>query len=533
GAGGGAGFTADPSGLLGDDIGHGPYAGGIVLADQVEFTQVPGALDPGSDDLPFEAIDDHVIHNIQAGPGDFDNYIDIPDVALRHNDIYPRGDWDLTSVSLENPWPHNPSQANFEDQMVSNAGPDNGALESTDFSGSNTTARFTGTTTIFDRFGIDTGIVGIQNNNGDFYFELDQPGETIQGAQSEYVGQAERVNWDLGKFILQTQAPGGSQADWDGTRIFLYEGETITMTPYSWRPSGNGDYTLPPIVGATPGAGLRPTSEVSDWGVNPNFYMAIDHDGTALDGSGSDPLFSSYPEMFRFGWTEVGEAQSGPLTYEVTNTGWHYLGIGNIPGDVTSEGMYRTLVEIDGVPYGEHDYTATDYVLSDDAHVTVEAREEGALDNDTVNGRGLVDEIHGTEGENIIISSDYNDDLFGYGGDDVLIGRGGDDHLYGGAGRDLFLFENAATDGSDTIYDFSAAEGDIINLDALFDVLDISETGVRELVAETSVSDADDTILTAKLNSADIFSITLADTDVTDVNVAGLIAGGNLVVDES
>lgn len=47
--GGGAGFTADPSGPLGDDIGHGPYAGGVHIADNVEFTQVPGYLHTGSD----------------------------------------------------------------------------------------------------------------------------------------------------------------------------------------------------------------------------------------------------------------------------------------------------------------------------------------------------------------------------------------------------------------------------------------------------------------------------------------------------
>ncbi len=40
--GGGAGFLADPSGPLGDDIGHGPYAGGIQIADDVGFEQLPG-----------------------------------------------------------------------------------------------------------------------------------------------------------------------------------------------------------------------------------------------------------------------------------------------------------------------------------------------------------------------------------------------------------------------------------------------------------------------------------------------------------
>ncbi len=47
--GGGAGFLADPSGSLGDDIGHGPYAGGIQISDDVGFEQFRGTTgDDGS-----------------------------------------------------------------------------------------------------------------------------------------------------------------------------------------------------------------------------------------------------------------------------------------------------------------------------------------------------------------------------------------------------------------------------------------------------------------------------------------------------
>ncbi len=40
--GGGAAFISDPSGVLGDDIGHGPYAGGIAISHTVETPELSG-----------------------------------------------------------------------------------------------------------------------------------------------------------------------------------------------------------------------------------------------------------------------------------------------------------------------------------------------------------------------------------------------------------------------------------------------------------------------------------------------------------
>ncbi|MCP4277709.1 MAG: hypothetical protein GY779_15285, partial [Gammaproteobacteria bacterium] len=403
--GGGAGFLADPSGLLGDDIGHGPYAGGIKIADEVGFEQLPSenGSDVDEDDLPFEAIDDHVIHNIQAedyfrfqGSG-FDpltNPIDIPDTALRHNDIYPRGSWDLESVHSPSPDynptyaypgenPNDPFPADpLEDPAVSNTDPNldpnTHDLGTSTFDGTNTTSRFTG-----------TDVEYFVNNNGIDYAALNDPSETVQ------VDDAARLDWDKARFILETQAPGGSEPDWDGARIWLFPGETITMTPHSWLPAG--DTTYIPGVGAIPGPRSDPGG--ADWTGNPNFYMSIDIDG--LSSTGVDQLYPSTPAFLRFGWDVTGEALTGPISYTMPEDltpadglgGYVYLGIGHISGNVTPEGMYRTMVVVEGVPYGEFDYEATDEVLSDGAHVTVDAREEGTLYDSGNAGRGEVDVI--------------------------------------------------------------------------------------------------------------------------------------------
>ncbi len=507
GTGGGAAFTADPSGLLGDDIGHGPYAGGIEIADQVGFEQLPGGTDPdgGSGNLPFEAIDDHVIHNIQGPGGTVDNLnpIDIPDVALRHNDIYPRGSWDLTSV--DNPGPNSPLQSNFEPETAINSTPDDDLLGSTEFNGSNTTARF-----ISSLAGGPTGVS--EDNNGDTIAELNTIGlgneyghRTDGPARFDTSGFAaervHRLDWDTAVTLLETEAPGpassGSNADWDGASIYLYQGETITLSYQS------------SAVGTTA----------------TDYVLAIDDPNNT---SGGDPLSTGTDlnwDLTNHDTSGGGISTGSSITYTVTTEGWHYVGTGFNDDSGVAGDSYFTLITIDGVPYGEFDYSATDEVLSDTAHVIVDAIEES-----NPGGRSV---LNGDSGDDIIISGNNGDDLIGNAGQDVLVGRGGDDHLTGGADRDLFLFENAATDGDDTIFDFSVAEGDIINLDSLFDSLGV---GTREVLAnefggDTVLTIGDGTGTNTALGAASGFSITLDET--TGLDIVQLATDGNIVVDES
>ncbi len=107
--------------------------------------------------------------------------------------------------------------------------------------------------------------------------------------------------------------------------------------------------------------------------------------------------------------------------------------------------------------------------------------------NDTVIGGFGDDRIFGDDGHDTLFGNEQNDRISGGNGFDRLEGGGGDDRLFGDAGRDKLLggsgadrlaggadadsFVFAAADyGSDTparpdvIVDFSAAEGDLINL---------------------------------------------------------------------
>lgn len=115
------------------------------------------------------------------------------------------------------------------------------------------------------------------------------------------------------------------------------------------------------------------------------------------------------------------------------------------------------------VLYGEAD---ADWLSGGEGNDTL----YGGDGNDTLEGDAGIDQLYGQAG---------NDNLFGYADDDVLVGGEGDDSLTGGTGADEFRFAggsgsgalaHAASLGTDTVTDFSEADGDTFGLsDADFD----------------------------------------------------------------
>jgi Ca2+-binding RTX toxin-like protein len=100
----------------------------------------------------------------------------------------------------------------------------------------------------------------------------------------------------------------------------------------------------------------------------------------------------------------------------------------------------------------------------------------GRLGADTLSGDTGADTLDGGDGADSLVGGDGNDSLFGGafngtdGGADTLEGGAGADTLTGGGGADVFRF--ASPDDStaafrDSITDFSAVGGDLIDLSAL------------------------------------------------------------------
>jgi Ca2+-binding RTX toxin-like protein len=87
----------------------------------------------------------------------------------------------------------------------------------------------------------------------------------------------------------------------------------------------------------------------------------------------------------------------------------------------------------------------------------------GGAGNDTINGNG---------GNDTLIGGAGNDTLLGGAGNDLLIGGAGADTLTGGTGADTFKLDHLELNIKDLITDYNKAEGDQIDLTALFDKAD-------------------------------------------------------------
>lgn len=90
-------------------------------------------------------------------------------------------------------------------------------------------------------------------------------------------------------------------------------------------------------------------------------------------------------------------------------------------------------------------------------------RMDGNSIANTLKGLDGADRLSGENGDDRLYGGDGRDRLDGGRGSDLLIGGGGKDMLTGGRGGDTFQF-TALTDRGDTIRDFNAADGDLIDL---------------------------------------------------------------------
>lgn len=85
----------------------------------------------------------------------------------------------------------------------------------------------------------------------------------------------------------------------------------------------------------------------------------------------------------------------------------------------------------------------------------------------TLTGNGGANSLIGLSGDDVLSGLAGNDFLHAGNGNDVVVGGLGADRLYGGSGVDVFLFKTAADSvlaRLDQVFDFSAAEGDMIDL---------------------------------------------------------------------
>jgi Ca2+-binding RTX toxin-like protein len=122
-----------------------------------------------------------------------------------------------------------------------------------------------------------------------------------------------------------------------------------------------------------------------------------------------------------------------------------------------------------------------------------------------------------------------DDTIYGGAGDDLLFGGDGNDTLNGGSGADTFLFKHGDT-GVDTIRDFHAGQGDVIDIHDVLQAFDPLSESISQFVQVTqqggnSVISVDTDGAANGSHFADIAVI-----DNTHLDLHTMIAQGSLVV---
>ena len=185
-------------------------------------------------------------------------------------------------------------------------------------------------------------------------------------------------------------------------------------------------------------------------------------------------------------------------------------------------------LKITGVPRGQ---TTNDSFIVGEADGTT----TGTSGNDIimVTKYGVNDTLKGGSGDDTLFGLDGNDTLKGGAGNDVLYGEYGNDILYGGSGADMFVanrsdFTKSGTLYFDTVKDFNAAEGDVIDLSALIDNPSGAQSAINSYVR--AINQGNDTMLQVRSEGSGSWKNAMLIENHKDMNVQDLLHNGNLDV---
>ena len=207
-------------------------------------------------------------------------------------------------------------------------------------------------------------------------------------------------------------------------------------TVYTWRPT-SGQTTVDGEVAISPGTN-RILATIWDGDGNDTFDLTAYSDNLKIDlRPGKASLFS--------------EDQVANLGTDADET--IHFARGNIFNALLHDGDIRSLIE------NAKGGSGSDRIIGNQVGNSL----QGYSGNDTLNGEG---------GSDVLIGASGADRLSGGTGADRLYGGAGADDLIGGADADMFLFKlrtesTVSASGRDTIFDFSASQGDRIDLSVI------------------------------------------------------------------
>ncbi|TQV85242.1 retention module-containing protein [Exilibacterium tricleocarpae] len=316
------------------------------------------------------------------------------------------------------------------------------------------------------------------------------------------------------KYSGQLVAAGGKDQDW--IKISLDRGERVIFDIDNGHANGGADVSVDTVIFLYDSAG--------------NLISSNDDAPASLGGAGS------------------ANARDAYLEYTAEADGEYYLQITSFSN--ADSGDYDLWVSVDRL--AGFDYTISEGGDQDTARADVVVVNGNTLtgtgeDEILVAGNGA-DTLVAGAGDDTLIGDAGNDILFGGDGDDILLGGSGADSLSGGSGADVFAWAAADADGgTDTIVDFSTADGDVLDLRDLLNGEEDPEASLADFIQLTlgdfdADGAADDTRVVIDADGGDFTSpdqtIVVQNSDLTfgltDNNqiLDNLLNNNNLSVDQ-
>lgn len=133
-------------------------------------------------------------------------------------------------------------------------------------------------------------------------------------------------------------------------------------------------------------------------------------------------------------------------------------------------------------------------------------------------------------GNDILNGGDGNDLIFGQEGDDIITGGRGNDILYGGSGADIFIFESFQ-DRVDIIKDFSALEGDALDISSLLTSYDLNQHSIDDFISLIEQNGYTRVLVDSSGNSPATGNIEVAILqNVTGLDLTDLVDNGSFII---
>lgn len=214
---------------------------------------------------------------------------------------------------------------------------------------------------------------------------------------------------------------------------------------------------------------------------------------------------------FTLSSSDYGDKLIEGVTLQSTNDG-HYDGSSFLLNDVTVNYQENT----DIVDTFTYTITDADGDIST-ADLTLYGNQQGTTSGNDV--------LVGNDGDNYLYGGAGDDVIYGGAGDDTLVGGAGDDTLTGGEGADTFLFTNNG--GVDTITDFDASEGDVLDISDVLSGFDALTDTLEDFVFTTSNGSDTDVYIDTSGGGDQAAATLLVTLEGVDVTLANLDQSGS------